>query len=61
MLIARFSNSVGNDQFLSKKEWLRTNGVVNNNDIMSICAGGEVYQNEFKRLAEETSEKENKE
>ena len=58
MLIARFSNSVGNDQFLSKKEWLILNGVVGTNDILSICAGGDAYQNEFERLAKETFERE---
>jgi hypothetical protein len=37
------------------------NGVVETNDILSICAGADAYKMNLERLAKETFEKESKE
>jgi hypothetical protein len=52
---------VGEDQFLSKKEWLRMHGITDDSFVLAICAGAEAYRLELESLAKKTLEKENKE
>lgn len=48
--ISRFAQSVGSDQFLSKKEWLMMHGIDDNDSILAICAGGDAYNTELNEL-----------
>lgn len=57
MLIARFSNAVGEDQFLSKKEWLKMHGVTDSDYVFAICAGADAYKRKIDKLAQEASDK----
>ena len=52
---------MGEDQFLSKKEWLRMHGTTDDSFILAACVGADAYKMEINRLAQEASKKEKKE
>ena len=55
--IAKFANSVGDDQFLSKKEWLSMNGICDAEMVLATCAGGDAYRIEMMALERKRVEK----